>query len=450
MKLVSLSGILGYGYEEESLQRILKEDINFIGVDGGSSDPGPNFLGQGKSFVERDAVKRDVRLILPEAIKRGIPFIVGTAGGAGGTPHLLRAQEIFEEVARENNLSFKLALINTEISKKYLQNKLKKGRIESLSDDFNLTEQDITESTRRVSQIGIKPYLEALKQGADVVLAGRSCDTAIFAAIPLKEGYAPGLVYHMAKIMECGAMCSKPLSASDMMMAQLEEDYFILEPPNPERKCTVERVAAHTLYEQENPYYIYELEGVVDLREAHYQQLTERSVKVSNSKFEESKQRTIKIEGVKLAGYRTISIGGIREEAMINKLKEILYQIKVKVQKKVNYKRETDFYLHFRKYDINGVQGKIEQCKDVPHEVGIVIEVVGKTQEIANEVCATARAHLLHFDYTGRKTTAGNIAFPYSPSDIAVGPVYNFNICHLVEVDDLCETAKIEYVEVGG
>ena len=75
--------------------------------------------------------------------------------------------------------------------------------------------------------------------------------------------------------------------------------------------------------------------------------------------------------------------------------------------------------------------------------------MVGKTQDIANEVCSVARSTLLHFDYSGRKATAGNIAFPYSPNDFPVGEVYTFNVYHTVEVDDSCETSSIEFTEIG-
>jgi len=449
LKIVSLSGMLGYGYTEIGLKNALKQKIDIIGSDAGSSDPGPYYLGSGKSFTERKAIKKDLESVLPIAIKRNIPFIVGTAGGAGGEPHLKWAQEIFEEVAREYKLNFKMALIHCEISKDYLKNKLREGKIQPFGSNPHLTEKDIDESVRIVGQIGVDPFINALNKGANVVLAGRACDTAIFASPAIKAGYEPGLAYHMAKIIECGAMCTIPLSASDVMIADISKDSFILEPPNPARKCTVERVAAHTLYEQVNPYYIYEPDGTVDLRKTKFTQLTDRSVKVSGSKFIMADKKTIKVEGVKLIGYRTISICGVRDMLMIKNIKKILDDVKIKVEE--NLKDSTnpkDYSLFFRKYGIDAVEGDIEALKDLPHEVGIVVDVVGKTQEIANIVCAITRSNLLHIDYFGRKATAGNIAFPYSPSDIPVGLVYNFNIYHLVEVEDLSETSEIEFVEV--
>ena len=70
------------------------------------------------------------------------------------------------------------------------------------------------------------------------------------------------------------------------------------------------------------------------------------------------------------------------------------------------------------------------------HEVGIVIDAVADTQEHANAVCAVARSTMLHYGYEGRIATAGNLAFPFSPSDMKVGAVYTFSLYHLLETED--------------
>ena len=41
IRMVSVSGILGYGFPEQSLAAAMKLHPHMIGVDGGSSDPGP-------------------------------------------------------------------------------------------------------------------------------------------------------------------------------------------------------------------------------------------------------------------------------------------------------------------------------------------------------------------------------------------------------------------------
>ena len=80
--------------------------------------------------------------------------------------------------------------------------------------------------------------------------------------------------------------------------------------------------------------------------------------------------------------------------------------------------------------------------------LGVIIDVVGKTQEIADTVCALARSRMLHCDYNGRKSSAGNLAFTFSPSDIHVGEVYEFSVFHLAKVDSLMETSETLIEEV--
>ena len=118
-RMLSTSGILGYGYAEESLKIGVSWEPHVIGCDGGSTDPGPYYLGSGKSFTSRLSVKRDLRLMLLAAVAARIPCIVGTAGGAGGEPHLQDTADLVREIAREEGLSFRMALIHAEQSKAY-------------------------------------------------------------------------------------------------------------------------------------------------------------------------------------------------------------------------------------------------------------------------------------------------------------------------------------------
>ncbi len=448
MKIVSLNGLLGYGYDIDSLEQIKTMDIDYIGVDAGSSDPGPFYLGNGTSFTNRDAVKRDVELVLPYAVRRKIPLIIGTAGGSGGNVHVEWMKKIIEEIAEEHGLSIRMAIIESEVTKEYVKDKLRAGKVRNIGPGLELTEETIDRCNRIVSQIGIDPFLKAMESDVDVILAGRSCDTAIFAAPAIKAGMDWGLAFHMAKIIECGALCSVPMAAADMIVADIEKDSFILEPANPVRRCTIDRVAAHTMYEQTNPYYIYEPDGIIDLRESRYEQISDRAVRVSNSKFTEAKVKTLKLEGTMLAGYRTITIAGINDPETIKRIDDIFSRAKGFITRNMEGKISSeDYSITLRKYG-EALPGSIPQSNPTCN-MGIIVDVVAKTQGIANTICALARARLLHTDYEGRKSSAGNLAFPYSPSDIICGPVYTFGIYHLIEVDDLCETSSINYVKVG-
>ncbi|MBQ5778011.1 MAG: acyclic terpene utilization AtuA family protein [Oscillospiraceae bacterium] len=437
MKIVSLCGLLGYGYSKEALDIAFSEKVDYVGVDAGSTDPGPYYLGSGKSFTDRGAVKRDLSLAMPKALEQKAPFIIGTAGGAGAKEHTDWLIDIIKEIAGEQKLTFKLGVIYSDVDKNYVLEKLSAGKIIPMSDEFPLDASAVNASEKIVSQVGIAPVIELLRDGADIIVAGRMCDTAIYAAPCVYEGYDPGLAFHMAKIMECGAMCSEPVAAADVMQGYIEKDYFELRPANPARRCTVDRVAAHTLYEQTNPYLIYEPDGVCDLTNSVFTQVDDRTVRVSGSVFREAEEKTLKLEGVKCSGYRTICPATIYDSETIKNIDKIISIVTEFV------KETTKNTLPEGSYTI-----KFKMSGGEENSLGIIMDIVGRTQEIADTVCALARSRMLHCDYEGRKSTAGNLAFPFSPSDVHIGEVYEFSVFHLAKVDDLEETAKSFIEEV--
>lgn len=437
MKIVALNGLLGYGYTEEALDIAFSEKVDYLGVDAGSTDPGPYYLGAGKSFTDRGAVKRDLSLALPKALEHNAPFIIGTAGGAGSSAHVQWLKEIIFEIAKEQGLKFKLGTVLSDVDTDYVLQKYENGKIINMSSEFPTDENAIKESVRIVSQVGIAPIIELLKQNADVIVCGRACDTAIYAAPCIYNGYNPGLAFHMAKIMECGAMCSEPVAAADVMQAYIFDDYFELRPANPIRRCTVDRVAAHTLYEQSNPYMIYEPDGVCDLTNSKFTQVDDRTVRVTGSVFHEAEEKTLKLEGVKCSGYRTICPATIYDSETIKNIDTIIKTVTDFV--KENTKTTLPENSYTVSFKLNGGEDS---------SMGIIMDIVGKTQEIADTVCALVRSRMLHCDYEGRKSSAGNLAFPFSPSDIHVGPVYEFSVFHLAKVDSLLETSKVFTEEV--
>ncbi len=437
MKIVALNGLLGYGYSEEALEIAFSEKVDYLGVDAGSTDPGPYYLGSGKSFTDRGAVKRDLELALPKALAQKAPFIIGTAGGAGSERHVRWLKEILLEIAGEKNLQFTLGTVFSDVSKDYVLEKLNAGKIMNMSDEMPLSQKSVEESTTIVSQVGIAPIIALLEKKADVIVCGRACDTAIYAAPCIYNGYGPGLAFHMAKIMECGAMCSEPVAAADVMQAYMYKDYFELRPANPIRKCTVDRVAAHTLYEQSNPYLIFEPDGVCDLTNSKFQQVDERTVRVAGSVFKEAAEPTLKLEGVKCSGYRTICPATIYDPETIRQFDNIAKTVMDFV--KENTKNTLPQNSYTVSFKTNG---------GAESSLGIIMDIVGQTQQIADTVCALVRSRMLHCDYPGRKSSAGNLAFPFSPSDIHVGAVYEFSVFHLAKVDSLLETSKIELEEV--
>ena len=433
IRYLSLCGLLGYGYSLAGLKRALEEELDFIGVDAGSTDPGPYYLGSGKGFVKKLQVKRDLELILPEIKARKIPLIIGSAGGSGAKPHVESVLEIISEIAKEKNLSFKTAVIYSDLSKEFLL-EAANGHLFPCGGAPEFNADDAVKLSNPVAQFGTEPIIEALKGEPDIIVAGRCCDTAVFASYPIAKGFPAGLALHAAKIAECGALCARPVGANDSLLVEIGEDYFTVEPPNTERACSPESVAAHSLYEQPDPNCFYEPEGKIDLSACNFEPLSPRKVRVTGSVLVPAEKETTKLEGAKMTGFRAITIAGLRDSAAIAHLADIEAGVRRSVAESANFVKEGEYALRFLRYGVDAVTGKNEINTVPPCEVGLVIEAVAPTQEQADALIGLARSKALHQSFPERKATAGNLAFPFSPSDFSGGAVYEFALYHLTDL----------------
>jgi hypothetical protein len=447
-KILSPTAILGYGFPEESFHRAMLEKPDLIAVDGGSSDPGPHYLGSGKPFTDREGVKRDLRYMIRAGVTNNIPVVVGTAGGSGAISHLSWCRDIVLEIAQEEGLTFKLATIPTDIDKATVHEALDSGKIHTLDCVPDLTHEAIDDTTAIVAQIGLQPFQAALAAGAQVVLAGRAYDPACFAALPVMLGFEEGLAMHCGKILECAAIAATPGSGSDCAMGIIDDKGFTLKAFNPLRKFTATSAAAHTLYEKSNPYILPGPGGVLNLEHCKFTNVNEGEVYVTGSRFEATPYQ-LKLEGARRVGYRCITIAGTRDPIMIAGIDGILE--KVKTQAITNLKVAEDIIkLNFHLYGKNAVMGKQEPSQQTPHELGILLDIVAPTQEMANSVCSLVRSTLLHYGYENRIATAGNLAFPFSPSDIPTGEVFEFSLYHLMDVEGLDFAFNMETVSPEG
>src|SRR5687768_5093001 len=309
--MVSASGILGYGFPESSLKAGLERKPHMIGVDGGSSDPGPHYLGSGKTLSSRLAMKRDMSLLLRGAIANNIPMMIGTCGGAGGEPHLQACTEILREIAREHDLHFKLALIHAEQDKGWLKRRLRENRIHSLGSAAPLTESVIDRAERIVGMMGPEPHMKALDAGAQVILAGRGTDPAPWAALAMHHGLPPAQSWFAGKMLECACNAALP-KKHDCLMVTVSDDYVEAEPLNPELRCTPLSVAVQALHENSSPIIHKEPGGLLDTSVSTIKAHTERAVRVSGMQWT-PQPYTIKLEGAEKVGYSAITFAGTRD-----------------------------------------------------------------------------------------------------------------------------------------
>jgi len=432
LRVLAASGQLGYGIPERAFATGISRGPDVIGCDMGSVDPGPYYLGAGKMSTSPRVTRRDLRMVLTAARKLGVPLILGTAGTAGAQPHLEATLAMIREIAAQENLHFRLAVLRGDIQKGMVKQALRDGRLQPLGNIPQLTEADIDACTHLVGQMGTEAFVRALATGADVVIAGRSCDTAVFAAVPQILRYPPGLLMHMAKIIECTSICCTP-GGRDAILGLLEDDAFVLESMNPERHATPMSVAAHSLYEQADPFTVSEPEGTLWVDEARYEALDEHRARVSGARWVPAGQLTVKLEGSVKEGERAVLIAGSCDPRFIAALDTIFPA----VEKTVRTILPGEYRIHPRVYGINGVVAWPTAPQPMPREVLILVEIIATTADEAHSAAIVFKQYLLHHGFPGRISTGGNLAFPFTPPELMAGAAYRFAVYHLMRVDSL-------------
>jgi hypothetical protein len=454
IKAVAATGGLGSGFLEETLQRTLKDGADFVGCDGGSTDGGPYYLGSGKVKSSRAAVKRDTRAILREALKCDVPVVIGTAGYAGGRPHLQWMLDIIREIARESNWHFKLAAIDCEIDKETLLDAYRAGELVALRPAPYFDETTIQNAERFVAMMGTEPFQRALKAGAQVVVAGRSSDVSIYAALPVMRGIPKGVAFHAGKILECGAACVTQRFYPDCMAAILDEEGFTVDPPNSAMRCSPESVASHTLYENPNPHQLLEPGGMLETSTARYEAVSDRAVRVTGSCFVPSETYTVRLEGATRVGYRSVAFAGVDDPLVLRQLKGYLSGLRKVLDRKIRDSLELQpdqYTLNWHVYGRNGNGSDVGSEADegiTDHRVGIMIDAVAATQSLASAVVTVAWHTGLHHPIPEYEGLVSNFAFPMSPPGIDAGPVYRFCVNHVWKLSDPCAPFRMTMEEV--
>jgi len=453
IRYVAASGALGVGVDAEALDKSLDFRPHFIASDAGTTDAGPFALGSGTAAFPREAVKRDLTRVLVASRKANIPALIGSAGTAGGDPHVEWVLDIAREIAQENALSFRTAVIRSEQNPDYLLGLYREGRVRALDPAPQIDDTVFARSARIVGMMGVEPLQEALDAGADFVLAGRCSDPALFAALPTLRGLPAGLAWHAGKVTECGTMaCEGPHGG--VITATVREHEVILRPVGEGLRCTPQSIAAHSLYENAHPYLHKECSGTLDLTHSKYTAIDDVSVRITDSAFIPSSDYTVKLEGAELVGCQSIMIGGIRDPFILRRLDQWLAEVKAYIYgavERVLLLRPRDWTLTVHVYGRNAVMGALEpNASEMPHEVGIVVEATAATQDLATKAAQLSRQPFLH--HGAPEWTSGTTSFAclHNPAHIDRGAVYRFNLNHVAVPRTKTEMFRTEFVQLGG
>ncbi len=452
IRFVCGSGGLGGGkVVAKALDEAMALKPHFIACDAGTTDSGPFSLGSGRSNYPREAVKRDLEIILAAARRAGIPVLIGSSGTAGIDAQVDWVVDIANEIATEHQFKVKTAAIHSEQSPEYLKGLLRESRIKPLDPAPYLDEALLDRTSHVVGMMGVEPLQRALAQGAELVVAGRCSDSALFAAMPIMKGFPEGLAWHAGKVMECGTQVCES-AGRGVIYAKLTHEDLVIRPYGEGLKCTPQSVAAHSFYENGDPHLHVESSGTLDLTNSTYEAVDEYSVRIRNSGFKHSENYTVKLEGAEKVGYQSVVIGGIRDPYFIRNYDTWIEDVRKKTTTSVSEilkLAETDYRLDFHAYGLNAVMGKLETETRTPHEIGIVLNVTASTQDLATKIAEISRQPLLHTPIPEWSGSITSIAFLHNPVPLDRGAVYRFCLNHVAVPRTQEEMFRTRVLEIG-
>ena len=448
-KVLVPSGVLGLGFDIEALRRGIKHKPDIISIDGGSTDSGPASLGSGTSKYSRAAIKSEWKTLMQARKEANVPLIIGTCGTCGTNSMVDWMEEITIELAKELGQSLKIAKLYCEQNIEFLKSNFKINKIFPLEPAPSLNVHLLDDLSHVVALAGAEQVIEAINTGADIILGGRTTDTAIISALPLMNGVDPGSAWHGAKIAECGALCSSN-PTSGVVIVEFDKTGFNVEAMSASAICSPESVSAHMLYENADPYILYEPGGYMDVTNACYQSINSRKVRVEGGLWVSSKKYTVKLEGARVSGYQTSLLVLLRDNDYVKNAIKWTEKLSIFLSKEIKQRMNLDaheYSLNFRHIGLNAVLGDLEKNIGNPREVGVLCIITSKNPNVCTEIAKLINPFLLHFPLTVDEELP-TFAFPYSPVHSDRGCVYEFALHHVLELNDPMDAFQIKTLEV--
>jgi len=444
------TGMLGAGVQREHVRYGIAAGAHAIAVDSGSTDSGPSYLARGVSKMNRESIKRDLNILMDEASKAKIPLLIGTCGTSGTDSGVDWTRDIAIDVARELTITPKIACLYSEQTAADLASRNRQGKITPLPPTGPLTNEVLESCEHIVALMGPEPYIAALQAGADIILGGRTTDTAVLAAVPLMKGAGAAPAWHAAKVAECGGQCTVNPRMGGVIM-RVGRDAFDIEPLDPANQCSPESLSAHMLYESSDPYRLTEPGGLLDVTKADYQSLNARVTRVTGSRWEPMPY-TMKLEGARGGDFQTIMIMGIEDPEVLAHLDEFHDTLQRVLTERINTTfgdQASSFDLSLRFYGWNGTSGRpVPAGTPAPRDVGVLFVVTAPTQDLATRMAKACNPYFFHTPLR-LGIELPSYAFPFTPAEIPRGQVYEFLLNHVVHTRDGFELVRTTWTDLA-
>lgn len=247
---------------------------------------------------------------------------------------------------------------------------------------------------------------------------------------------------------ECGAIATTNPN-SGVIQIDFDKTGFTFTPLAENARATPTTVSAHMLYENTDPFILFEPGGHLDVTAATYRALNERSVRAEGSSWVPGPY-TLKLEGARIAGYQTVSMATLREQRYVDNARQWADDIVVKCSQRVTERlslQSKDFDIELRLIGVDATLGPLENRRSAAHEIGVLGIITAKTAALAAEIGKMLNPYLLHHPLEDNEPMP-TFAFPFSPAEMQRGPLYEFCLNHLLSVDDPMQPFRLEVREI--
>jgi hypothetical protein len=439
------SGALGLGYDKAALDRAVAAKPDLIAIDGGSTDSGPSYLGRGVSKYATESTKIEWQGLIEARAAAGCPLVIGTAGTCGTDSTVDWLYNITLEILSDLGQSAKIARLYSEQDPA----KIAQTPLSPLSAAPHVDAGTIQNCTHIVALAGAEQIQTALNTGADIIIAGRTTDTAIIAALPLQNGNHAGAAWHGAKIGECGALCATN-PQSGVILVDFDETGFTVTPMADGAKATPHTVSAHMLYENSDPFIMFEPGGHLDVTRATYTAIDDVAVRVTGSQWVPSYTYTVKLEGARIAGFQTILMVLLRDAHYVANAQiwcdDIIAKHATKVADRLGLDPAT-WHAELRIIGQNANLGTLEQRTSDATELGVLAILTAPDQATANTLGKMMNPYLLHHPLT-QEEEQPTFAFPFSPAEIDRGAAFEFVLHHVMALVDPMDAFRLVVTDV--
>jgi hypothetical protein len=449
LRIICPNGHLGFApTREESFRLGVAARPDCIAADSGSDDVGPIPLGSDTSTSPLAWQTHDLELMLLASRGLGVPMIIGSSGDTGSNSRVDMYVRIVRELAAKHRLApFKLGYFYSEVDHEVVRARMQRGEaIAGLEGHADLVESELDATSRIVAMAGVHPFIRLLEQGADVIIGGRSSDSCVFAAPAIHHGFPESQAYYLGKVLECASFCAEPYGGKETVLGKVTRDAVEVTAMAPAQRCTIASVAGHAMYERANPYFEHVAGGTLDMAECVYEQVAEKTTRITGARFRPSREFRVKLEGAGKVGERYVGMVGIRDPYTIANVDAVIAWARDKVRERFG---ETGYELHYTVYGRDGIMGPLEPNRDRPaHELCILVQGVAPTAEMAEELTMIGTRQMFYARLPEVKGSAGAVAFALDEV-LRASPAYRWTLNHTMRCHDPLELFPTHVVTVG-